>query len=275
MSGFALPMLVFEILLSLGGLVLLWRHVASPAARLNARPSPLPAWKPEITELLILIAFVTLGMFIASFGANLLIRANGLRGDIAIVAGGAAAQIGMLLGVIFYAARCPGYRRQAEIGLGRILRSGVVTFLIAMPILHATGQAWDLLLRLFGVPAERQDLIRMFLEAESGWQITSLVLLAVAIAPVAEELIFRAGLFRFLLTLAPRFLALLLPGVFFAALHVNWVTLEGFASFLPLLVLSLLFSLAYERTGHIGTVIVAHALFNLNTIAMIFCGVGT
>jgi membrane protease YdiL (CAAX protease family) len=33
-----------------------------------------------------------------------------------------------------------------------------------------------------------------------------------------------------------------------------------------------MFSLAYEHTGNIGTPIVAHALFNLNTVILIFSG---
>jgi membrane protease YdiL (CAAX protease family) len=63
--------------------------------------------------------------------------------------------------------------------------------------------------------------------------------------------------------------------VLFASLHVNWRTWEGLTSFVPLVLLAIMFSLAYERTGNIGTPIVAHALFNLNTIVLIFSGVGT
>lgn len=37
--------------------------------------------------------------------------------------------------------------------------------------------------------------------------------------------------------------------------------------------LAVIFSLAYERTGHIGTPIVAHALFNLNTVLLILSGI--
>ena len=67
--------------------------------------------------------------------------------------------------------------------------------------------------------------------------------------------------------------ALLLPAIFFASLHVNWTTLVGLPSLAPLVVLAVIFSLAYERTGTIGTAIVAHALFNLNTILLILAGV--
>jgi membrane protease YdiL (CAAX protease family) len=35
-----------------------------------------------------------------------------------------------------------------------------------------------------------------------------------------------------------------------------------------------IFSLAYERTGRIAVPIIAHGLFNLNTIILILAGVG-
>jgi hypothetical protein len=101
-----------------------------------------------------------------------------------------------------------------------------------------------------------------------------MITLAVVIAPLTEELVFRAGLFRFLRSRAPHWLALGVSAVLFASLHVNWVTLEGLTSFVPLVALAVMFSLAYERTGKIGTAIVAHALFNLNTVVLIFSGVG-
>ena len=58
-----------------------------------------------------------------------------------------------------------------------------------------------------------------------------------------------------------------MPALLFGALHAN------LSSFVPLVALGLIFSLAYERTGRIGTTIVAHGLFNLNTIVLILCGV--
>jgi membrane protease YdiL (CAAX protease family) len=37
--------------------------------------------------------------------------------------------------------------------------------------------------------------------------------------------------------------------------------------------LAIVFSLAYERTGRIGTTMIAHALFNLNMILLVLVGV--
>ena len=46
-------------------------------------------------------------------------------------------------------------------------------------------------------------------------------------------------------------------------------------SFIPLVTLAVVFALAYERTGNIGTTIVAHALFNLNAALLVLAGVDT
>ena len=156
---------------------------------------------------------------------------------------------------------------------GNIFVAGAATFLISLPILTATSVLWETALKTCGLPAEKQDLIHMFTEIDSPWQLSVMIALAVAIAPVTEELTFRAGLFRYFRTRMPRGVALAAPAVIFASLHVNWNTLDGLASLLPLIALAIIFSLAYERTGRIGTSMVAHALFNLNTVILIFAGV--
>jgi membrane protease YdiL (CAAX protease family) len=155
---------------------------------------------------------------------------------------------------------------------GGTLRSGLITFLIALPIVTAVNLGWIGVLKVCGLPVEQQDLLRMFSEASSPALLGLMIVLATLIAPLTEELLFRAVLFRYLRTRLPRWLALLLPGVIFASLHVDWAKLDGLASFGPLVTLAIVFSLAYERTGRIGTVVVAHALFNLHTILVLFTG---
>jgi hypothetical protein len=90
---------------------------------------------------------------------------------------------------------------------------------------------------------------------------------AILVAPISEELLFRAGIFRYVRTRLPRWLALLLPALLFALLHLD------VGSFVPLVTLAVIFSLAYERTGNIGTTMVAHALFNLNAAVLVLAGV--
>jgi len=83
---------------------------------------------------------------------------------------------------------------------------------------------------------------------------------AVVIAPVVEELVFRGILFPSVLKGRPYFFAALLTGAYFALVHFHAL------SFLPLVALSLAFSAGYAATGSILTPIVMHALFNLTSV---------
>lgn len=266
------PIIAYQAVLVLVGAVLLWRYFISPSSRMRRGPSPLPTWEGQPSDLLMFLLLVIAGAILGGLVAASASRMLKVHGDAATLVAGAGAQFGMFLGVAGYASYSPQYRWQARQSFGTIVGSGFVTFAIACPILYATSYAWETLLQLFGLPAEPQDLIRMFADAKSPKLMTGLIVLATVVAPIVEESIFRAGIFRFLRTRAPRALALLLPAVLFAALHVDWSTLTGFASFAPLLVLALIFSVAYEQTGNIATTMIAHALFNLNTIILILAG---
>jgi uncharacterized protein len=263
-----------EIALAVAGLVLLWRVVLSPEARARRLAPALRAWDAPVTNFLLFLLFILGGSFLAAFASTAAVKHLPFRGDEVTVFNGAAAQLGMLLGVAAYWIRIEGVRpARAPAGVN-IYAAGAITFLVALPVLIATAKAWEILLHLSGLPAERQDLIGMFANAESPWLLIIMIALAVVIAPLTEELVFRAGLFRYFRTRMPRWIALVVPALFFAALHVNWETLQGLASLAPLTMLAIVFSVAYERTGHIGTSIVAHALFNLNTVVLILSGVG-
>jgi membrane protease YdiL (CAAX protease family) len=272
---FTNAVLGFEYALLLVGIVLLWRYVVSPKARAQARPAALPGWEADASDFILLIGLILVCTFFAAVSANGIVKVAHIKGDLGALLAGAAGQFGMVVGTAIFALRSPTFRKQAPATGRSILRSGAATFIIALPLLQGTSEAWTRFLQLFRIPAEKQDLIRMFAEANSPGLLVALIVLAIVIAPVAEELVFRAGIFRFIRTRAPRPLAILIPAVLFASLHVNWSTLEGLSSFAPLLVFAVIFSLAYERTGHIGTTIVAHALFNLNTIVQILSGVAS
>lgn len=262
-----------ELVLAGAGAVLLWRLIIGPAARARSTGPRLAAWQASVPEFFVFILFVLGGSVFFGAAASLLLRQLEFRGDAATVVSGAATQLGMLAGVLFHRARS-GSAAPSDSGGGNIFVAGAATFLMCLPVMLVTAAVWERALQVAGLPVERQDLIAMFANAESPWLLVVMITLAVVIAPLTEEFVFRAGLFRFLRTRIPRWLAFVAPALFFACLHVNWNTLQGLSSLAPLAVLAVLFSLAYERTGQIGTAIVAHALFNLNTIALIFSGVG-
>jgi membrane protease YdiL (CAAX protease family) len=263
----------FEILLMLGGAVLLWRVVLSPAARRHRPPPKLETWPVPFPEFFIFLCLIMFGAITAAFISASVSRGLGLVGDEATVFSGAAFQLGMLGGIALYHY---GYKRTPTppiLGKSNVVVSGFVTFLITLPLMTVSAALWEWLLRSCGLPAERQELIEMFSNVDSPVMLLVLVLLAVGTAPLSEELVFRAGLFRYLRGRVPYSVALLAPAIVFGSLHVNWQTLEGLASLGPLVALAVVFSLAYQRTGRIGTSMIAHALFNLNTILLIFCGV--
>jgi membrane protease YdiL (CAAX protease family) len=258
---------LFEYLLCAVGLVLLWRVVLRPKARrayAAAGPKLLP-WETGLSEFLLYVFVIFGAGLFASFGSGLLLSRFNASTDAKTMLSTAAFQLGMLCAVAALPLNLSGLKPD--------LRGGAVTFLISLPLVTLANLVGLGVLKLTGLPAEEQDLLQLFARANSAPMLATLIFLAVVMAPLTEELLFRATIFRFLRTRTPRWLSLLLPGVVFAALHVNWTNLDGLASLLPLITLAVIFSIAYERTGKIGTAIVAHALFNLHTILLLFAGV--
>lgn len=260
--------------LLLAGLVLLWRYVFSRSGRAGAGQSALPAWNVPLSDFLLFAFLIVAGGLFAGFVSGLILSRFTLPPDTKTILNSAAFQLGLMIGPallplnLSHHPLLPPLKRSA-------LGSGIVTFLIALPIVTLVNVAWQAAMDYLGLPAEQQDLLRLFTEAKDPALVSTMAILAVVIAPITEELLFRATLFRYLRTRTPRWVALLLPGTIFASLHVNWATLDGLASLLPLITLAVIFSIAYERTGQIATAMIAHALFNLHTIALLLSGVST
>ena len=260
-----------ELCLLIAGLALLWRHGLSPTARREPAPARLAPWEVPASDFVIFLLLILCGGFVAALLGGYLAGALHLQGDGRTAFNGAAFQFGMLTGAVGHTLVS---RRAISFSLSHSdLLAGLATFLITLPVATAVGLAWAGLLKFTGLPAERQDLIEMFAHAKSPAFLGALIALATLVAPVTEELVFRAGVFRYFRTRLPRWGALVLPGMIFGSLHVNWSTGDGLASLGPLVALAIIFSLAYERTGRIAVPIVAHGLFNLHTIALIFAGV--
>jgi uncharacterized protein len=266
----------FEVAIAIAGAVLLWRLVLSPSARATRRPPALERWNATVVDFLTFLLFLLGGTFLAAAIGSLMAKSFSLRGDTLTVFTGSAAQLGMLGGVWLFWSRPERGRPAAPSGGPGVFMSGAATFLVSLPLLLISAKLSEMAVKALGLPTERQSLIAMFANADSPLLLAIMIALAVIVAPLTEELVFRAGLFRFLRSRIPRWLALVVSALLFASLHVNWwsATLEGLTSFVPLAVLAVMFSLGYEQTGKIGTAIVAHALFNLNTILLIFSGVG-
>jgi membrane protease YdiL (CAAX protease family) len=257
--------IVSQYLLLAVGVTLLWRHVFSPAARAQRAEPRLQTWDTSLHEVGLFLFHALAGAFAGSLGGALLARTTGLAGDPAAILATAGLHTGMLAGMLgFLASRGSSRPRVALRRDG--LASGTATFLMAMPFVFLSALLWTGVLKGLGLDTDRQPAVEMVGRIASSPWIALFVLFAVIVAPIAEELLFRAGLFRYLRTRQRRWAALLLPALLFAAIHFH------LGSYLPLAVLGVFFSLAYERTGNVMTPIVAHALFNLNNLLVLLAG---
>lgn len=267
--------IAIEVILVLFGLFLLVRHLLVRRTSTNAACELLsthasaqdPQWPASWFDFALFVWFVISGGLLAQISAIQILASTSLSTDLRQIIAGALFQLGMLAGVF-------GFRWRSQAGRDfpspRIIPSfwaGFQAFAIALPLVLLAGIGWTTFLESVGIPLQRQELVDLFAGSKAPLQIGFMVFFATLIAPYTEELIFRAGIFRFLRTRIPRFAALLLPALLFAGLHAN------LASFAQLLVLGVVFALAYERTNNIGVAMCAHACFNLNTIILLLAGI--
>ncbi len=182
-----------------------------------------------------------------------------------LLAGGTPPGPTMLLAyAVAGAVLCTGtyFHLRRRMGLARPLESlgvrGPAPALVSLP----RGIALGLAAALFGllylwVGSRVEPLRTLLLEAAQGpmEKGPGLLLLALLFAPLFEEFIFRALVYRGLRQTMGVKAAVLLSALVFAAVHPA-------ASFLPVFGLGIAAALAYERTGWLLSPIAAHATYN-------------
>lgn len=256
--------------------LLLWLTLsAAGRARLQVR---LAEWRIPAIDFACFLCFGFAGCVAVSAVAGFTLRHAHLGTDAATLLSPVAVDGGILVGLagfqLMYAGRESAAAGRTDVPLA--LRTGLATFLIAAPLLFAALWASEFAMKRMGLPVEKQAVVDMFEGMHSAPMKWGFVVLAATIVPAAEELVFRAGLFRYFRTRMPRWAAILGTSALFGAAHVAWGDhMAGLVSLAPLVVLATIYCLAYERTGSIGTTIVAHSLFNLNMTLLIMAGVGS
>lgn len=152
--------------------------------------------------------------------------------------------------------------------------------------LTAMGLAWlsEQVALLLGFDPPPQDLVKLFTNPDVAWTIKArYAALAVLVAPVLEEIIFRMGLFRLCIWCGRRIkkliagtgcpdngnaarnfpvVAALVSGAVFAAVHLHAAT------FLPLWFLGVAFAWLYNRSGTVFSPLLCHFLFNLLNLTL-------
>jgi membrane protease YdiL (CAAX protease family) len=280
-SLFEQTVAVLESALVLAGLgCLIWVFFSAAGRAARSRPAALPAWTVTMSDFLFLVWLVFtlgfLGQILLRVTLGPTLRRQPEGGTLELILFGSMFHVGAILAWI--CAHVLERRRQrgmeppapssAPTSLSGSVRAAALTFLAVVPLVGGVGFYWAYLLETVHLPTERQELVDLFAQTRSPALLGFMVVLALVIAPISEELVFRAGIFRFLRTRTPRWVAFAVSAGLFALLHANWI------SFLPLFVLGLTFAAAYERTGRLAVPMLAHALFNLNTLLLVLSGIG-
>lgn len=145
----------------------------------------------------------------------------------------------------------------SKLGLWRTLTTGAVLLLAAYPLILLAD---FLTQRVLGGSSTKQGIVELFNDSQTLRQRVLIIVLAVAIAPVVEEFVFRFFLYGVIKRYFGRFAGLLINAALFAAVHAH------VPSAAPLFVLGACFTIAYEWSGSILVSMTMHALFNSLTL---------
>jgi membrane protease YdiL (CAAX protease family) len=111
---------------------------------------------------------------------------------------------------------------------------------------------------------DSQPIVQLFENVSEPSKRIPIILLAVVVAPLAEEFVFRGFLYGVLKRYAGGVPALIFTGICFALIHLH------VPSLLPLFLLACVLTLAYELSGSLLVPMAMHALFNSVTLVGVF-----
>ncbi len=177
---------------------------------------------------------------------------------------GALLTVGLLVFLIAFL-RLRGFNLSALGGLaklsfGRVLSTGTILLFAAYPLIYIADA---LTRRLLGDGLSKQEIIQLFNASQTLPQRIIIIIMAVALAPMAEEFMFRFFLYGVLKRYFGRLAGVILNASLFAAVHTH------LPSFGPLFVLGSCFTIAYEWSGSILVPMTMHALFNALTLTLL------
>lgn len=176
---------------------------------------------------------------------------------------------------VFYVARrfYPGHYAdrlsRVDYSFGESFKKAVPLFLMFLPVIWIATLIWSKILSALeksGVIEDftPQELVTLFQSGGDWPAIAILVFMAIAVAPVVEEIIFRGCIYRFLKHHTNILVAQIISGSIFALLHGNLL------SFVPLIIVGVLLARVYEKTGSLAVAIWFHAFFNAFSLSMLF-----
>jgi uncharacterized protein len=173
----------------------------------------------------------------------------------------------IIIGTILVVLLARGIQPSVVFGFDRlstrhVIMQAVGLLLLALPIVFATSFLISTLLKV-DPHQDSQEIVQIFQGAKDPAKKFPIIILAVLIAPLAEEFVFRGFLYGVLKRYFGAFPSLLFTGILFALLHLH------LPSLLPLFVLACALTMAYELSGTLLVPIAMHAIFNATTLLMV------
>lgn len=140
------------------------------------------------------------------------------------------------------------------------IKKAPLIYLAFVPILLILSTVWHMLLEwTFSSEVELQE-VAQIISQDLTWLQVCYMCVAIFAAPIYEEIIFRGVLFPFFLKRIGLTAGTIVVAVLFSIMHFH------LPSFVPLVLLSSVLSLAYWRTGSIWTSIGIHMIWNAMTV---------
>jgi len=238
-------------------------------------------WRVRGVDFSHFVWILLLAFFIGQFaGAELVPRLDGVLGapqeKWRLVAGAMALHLPwfvvLLVGIRAFPRQFPTPLVFQPMAARQLLLRSLIYLFAAAPVMLAVRVLWNEILafwerRDLGIDLVPQAFVEILRDETSPVLILLLGISALVLAPVTEELIFRAGLYRFFKGRMRPAAALAFSSLLFALLHLNLL------HFLPLFALGALLVRSYEKTGNIFVPIGFHAAFNLVTfVSLLLAG---
>jgi len=148
----------------------------------------------------------------------------------------------------------------SKASLKRAVSTGIILLLAAAPLI---GLAEGITQSLLGGGSSKQEIVDLFNSSRTIQQRVMIIVLAVVVAPISEEFIFRFFIYGVLRRYFGIAIGLFFNALLFAAAHTH------LPSAAPLFVLGACFTLAYEWSGSILVSMAMHSLFNSTQLVLL------
>lgn len=154
-----------------------------------------------------------------------------------------------------------------QLNPGNAFLTALAFFIRSLPLIGIVAFLWNSLLNLmvdYGLldSFEPQEAVLIFTSGQSPVALALLAFFAIIVAPLAEEVIFRGCIYRFLKSKLQPYAAMLISALVFAVIHGNLM------AFVPLAFVGFLLAYSYEKERNLLVPIFFHALFNLLTLSV-------